>query len=321
MTTLFESRAASSLLLLALAAIASHAQGITTQGPSTGVLFDERSGTLRPINGLPGSTLLGPALPLPFSARKAVVHAKGFALALSAGDTPGLHLIRNLLTGQIETDPIDVNAAAIDQMYVSADGATALLYSRSNATLQLVRGLPSTPAVSSPLPVTGLEALTHIALDSSSDIAIAITLSEDVRSLVRISLSDGAITPVSEIPQPAAVAFSLDGFFIVSTSGALYRMDRIGQPLRVREATNELNAVAVCAESSRQIAIISASAVALKSSGEIVTLPLDWKGDRCEALGSNRFLLNAPGKGPLQILDLSQAPQIFLTPADQAEVN
>src|SRR5438552_1897232 len=67
------------------------------RGPVIGYVFDATMQAIRPINGIPGSSVLGEPLTLPFPVAAAAFSPLGdFALAISdSGDQPA-YVLRNL---------------------------------------------------------------------------------------------------------------------------------------------------------------------------------------------------------------------------------
>ena len=102
-------RSTTAVLWLILASSIAHAE---IQPPVTGYVKDSRTGALRAINGLPGSSMLGEAIPLPFVIDQVqVCAANDFALALEANDAKSVWLIRGFKRGKLTAMRLDGAAA------------------------------------------------------------------------------------------------------------------------------------------------------------------------------------------------------------------
>ena len=91
--------------LTAAAAVAFAAEPLG--GPVAGYVFDRGIKGIRPINGIPGSAMLGDALSLPVDLDSAVfTGAAGFALARSSGPDRKLWVVQGLGSGQPVFTPV-----------------------------------------------------------------------------------------------------------------------------------------------------------------------------------------------------------------------
>jgi hypothetical protein len=120
------------------------------QGPVLGYAWDTASSRLRPILGIPGSSLLG--APLDLSVPLSLVELsprQDYALAAGA---ESVWLVR--LDGARSVHPVLSGSA--DRIVISPTGTAAAVYSQE---LQILKGLPGTPsaaAVAVPGPLTAM---------------------------------------------------------------------------------------------------------------------------------------------------------------------
>jgi len=114
--------------------------------PVTGVVLDPVNQSLRPIQGLPGASLLGPALDLPFMVSSAqILGKKNAAVAIEATDAARAWLVTGLLSGGLAANPLDGAIAGADRIATNTAGTGAVLYAKSSSQVQFVNGLPGNP--------------------------------------------------------------------------------------------------------------------------------------------------------------------------------
>jgi hypothetical protein len=133
------------------------------QGPVLGFAWDAASGHLRPILGIPGSSLLGAPLDLDMPLLLAEVSPRQ-DYALAAGPE-SVWLVR--LEGNLDAKPVLGGSAS--RIAISPSGSAAVVYSQG---LQILRGLPSTPSVAS---VALPGPLTAVAVNDAGDLVLAVS--------------------------------------------------------------------------------------------------------------------------------------------------
>ena len=148
---------------------AATAQDLPVQGPVLGYAWDVASSRLRPILGIPGSSLLGTPLDLGTSLKLAEVSPRqNYALAISADS--GARVVH--LTGGFSIQPIPGVDPEADRIALSPIGSAAAIYSQGRQTLQVVTRLPDAPSAAS-VALPGL--LTALAVDDSGDLVLAVS--------------------------------------------------------------------------------------------------------------------------------------------------
>src|SRR3989442_640986 len=165
------------ILLAGSAAWASQAEDSAPaglRGPVMGYVLDATRQAVRPVNGIPGSALLGQPLALPFQVAAAAFSPRGdFALAISAHDHTA-HLLRNL-GGTPNIHPIDGGITGADLVLLNADASAGVLLASGARQLQLLRGLPASPTAGAPLDLSSIPGtITALVIDGTgSNILIA----------------------------------------------------------------------------------------------------------------------------------------------------
>src|SRR5262245_30636670 len=139
------------------------------RGPVMGYVLDRVAHVIRPVNGIPGSSVLGHPLALPFPVDAAAFSPAGdFGIAVSATDDRTAHVLRNL-GGTIKLDPIEGAIAGADRVALNSDANAGALLASDARQLQLVRGLPDSPTVAPALDLSSIAgAITAIVLDRST---------------------------------------------------------------------------------------------------------------------------------------------------------
>src|SRR5688500_10906100 len=108
------------MAMLPLNAASGQAQGSGLRGPVMGYVLDAAMQTVRPVNGIPGSSLLGDPLSLPFPVTAAAFSPRGdFGIAVSAADGAA-YMLRNL-GGAPTVEPIAGGITWADRVYFNTD--------------------------------------------------------------------------------------------------------------------------------------------------------------------------------------------------------
>ena len=98
------------------------------RGPVMGYVLDATTQAIRPVNGIPGSSVLGQPLALPFPVAAAAFSPRGdFALVTSASDDHTTQVLRNL-GGAPHIDPIEggISGAADTPVFDRPDTAVVV---------------------------------------------------------------------------------------------------------------------------------------------------------------------------------------------------
>jgi hypothetical protein len=184
------------LLAAVLAAVAANAQPFG--GPIEGYTFDRPTSSIRAIVGRPGSARLAEAIvdQVEFAS---VAPGRPYALAVREQ--------RFLFLNDLpQENPVDLGDAPSvpDGLVWSGDAKLAVAFSRHEAWIQVIRGLPGAPSAGERVPIAG--AIQNIAVDARGE-NIVIVREGDGHALLRF---DGDLLPqaIPAIDHPGPIAFS-----------------------------------------------------------------------------------------------------------------
>ncbi len=140
-------------ILILAGILASPLMAGTLGGPLPGFVLDPRSGSIRPVMGMPGAMQLGAAVPLPFQAVSAEFDPNGGFAVVISNEQPGhLYVIQNLSNATV----IDMGAVADKStvLGINNTGQTAVL--SAPGQLQFLTGMAGTPVLAEALATQSL---------------------------------------------------------------------------------------------------------------------------------------------------------------------
>lgn len=314
-----------------IAAPALHA-GI--RGPVSGFVFDGRTRSLRPVNGLPGAALLGEPVRLTVPIQYAVASRNGnFALAAGSGVQPQIFLIRGLDGESPQMISLGVLASSVENLVLNEPETVAALYSRDAQSIMVITGIPDSPAVARVIDVSSLPgALTALAV-SGGGAEVLVGMADEASGavyLLRNSPSGQDMRLLQAMPWPSGVAFLHSGADAVAsdrTSNRIVLMrairdsaerlvladadSGIQSPSGV-QALNDGNAIVVVNSGNDTVTIIN-----LESGPATSTISVPGHATRCDKMGGGSLMvLNEPGSAPLLLLDFDRGPRVSFVPLD-----
>jgi len=133
--------------LISLPVVLLPAQQSQIAGPVSGYVFDSAARGLRPILGIPGASLLGNPVNFGFEVSSVSIAPRQDAAFVTAVDG-SFHLFR-IQSGTPAEMTLNGITGAPQRVVFSPAGTAAALY--SNGSIQLVSGLPDTPAIAASL--------------------------------------------------------------------------------------------------------------------------------------------------------------------------
>lgn len=299
------------------------------RGPVMGYVLDATKQAIRPVNGIPGSSVLGQTLDLPFPVATVAFSPRGdFALAVSASGDHAAHMLRNL-GGANNIDPIEGAIADADRVVLNADASAGALLASDARQLQLLRGLPASPTVGPLLDLSSIAGtITALAIDrTGSNILIAVSadhgalyLATDARIRPRLIASFGSPTALALVPgdQDVIVADAAVNELTLLRNFAgmpqAFRLagerDGVSGPagLRISPDSRKLY---IANGASRTLDIWNFEAQSIEAS-----FPLEAEPTRLTPFqGSSTFLLNDVGDHPLLLLDAAIDLAVYFVPA------
>jgi hypothetical protein len=298
----------------------------TLGGPVSGYILDARSGTLRPILGIPGAMQLGTGLSLPFQITSADFDPGGTLAVVVSNETPShLYVIQNLSNPSIT----DLGAIA-DQssvLAVSSTGQTAVI--SAPGQLQFLTGINSSPVLSSAVLTQALLGpISAGVLDDAGQCALVGT-SADTVGAVETLCSDGTSRRIVSQAGMHISAIALanqgqDAILADSAGQQILRVANYAQSTAVSTLAASSDGIntPVGLQVAGQRAIVADSAassifvVDLSGQTSIQAIPLGATPARLKFLADRSVaMLSDPTLAPFTIFDL-QAMQAFFIPTN-----
>jgi hypothetical protein len=297
--------------------------------PQSGFVWDASLQAIRPVQGLPGAWTLGPALDLGFPVLGArFAPQNNFALVLSDN---GVAIVSGLSAGKLTVVPVE-RALIADLVMLNGTGTDALLYSKSQRSVQWLRGLPAHPTVAGAISLADVSGdVTALAVNGSGDLSL-IGLASDANSgsLYKVQLR-GDLSFVGNI-HAASIVFAAndrDAYLTDSAAGDLV-LETDGQGLSVLAdgsaglqhpgALQMVGATLLIGDATASNLTCFDITHGITSAG---TLPAP--ATQFVTFGTDGLIqLNPVGTGPVYLLDGgslnngSCAPAVLFIPPDQA---
>jgi hypothetical protein len=293
----------------ALAVLCSHCLLAGTVGaPNLSFLFDRTIGAIRPISGIPGAAIVGD--PVIFARNAAIAPSQRYAL-VDSGDNEPLRIWRLDGNPPVRVQTLD-GALSPDRIVFSAGGNAAMLVRQSDNAIQVLTGLPDSPAIRSPSGAP--EGSSIFAVSDGGDVLAggdSVWLLRNNEAPRRLAVSG----PVS------AMAFQGSDALIAGAYQILL--------VRNLPESSEYRTLAAYSEDRIPVAVQfspdAARAFAATADGEILVLALEG-GDlarlacRCRPTGFHRladhslFQLNEAGSEPIWLLDAAAQPRLWFVP-------
>ena len=296
------------LLFVLFTAGVSSAADIT--GLLMGAVLDPPSGGVRLILGIPGAATLGAPVPLGIDTSRAALSARLDYVLAAASDDGRMVLIHNLSGAPTPAAGLDV-APSADRIVLSPDGSSAALLYASQNRVNVITGLPDSPALGAELDLSGLpETPSSIAVSDDGQAVVAVA-GDSV-----VAFGPGGGMNTAAFAKRAVVAFlhrSSDVVITDSDSNSVFLIRDINGAAELAFVARNTDAIAspVAIQISRDnqtlIVANSASGVAARfnlAGGDPVLAACDCQISGLEALRDSRtFLLNKLGSGPLWSFD------------------
>jgi hypothetical protein len=274
-------------------------------------VFDGAAGAIRPISGVTGAAIVGD--PVVFARNAAIAPSQRFALVDGGGEP--LRIWRLDRNPPAEAQILD-GVLFPERIVFSAGGDAAALVSQSGSVLQVLTGLPASPAIHPP--VEAPQQVRIFAVNAAGDVIAG----GDSVWLLRENEAPRRLA----IPGPVS-AMALEG------SDAL--IAGAGQILLVRSLLDrtEYRTLAEYSEDRAPVSVQFSSAatraLTANAVGEILVLALEGGEParldcRCRPTGLHRlaggslFQLNEAGSGPIWLLEETGQPRLWFVPRPAA---
>ena len=277
-------------------------------GPVSGYVFDASARGLRPVLGMPGASLLGDSLNFGFEVAAVSVAPRQDAAFVTAADG-SFHYFR--IQSGAPSEIVVNGMATPDHVAFSPSGTAAAL--QTGGSIQILSGLPGSPAIASTIDARAFTGLTSLALSDDGNALLLATASS-------IELFGGAADQgkIADTTGLALVAFAPGGHdaAIVDRGGAgvvLYRGlngTTASQPVAPADATIQFASALAFSTDGQRLLIANSTAQSVTT----FDLTAGSRADvacTCSPSGLSRmgdlFRLNEPGTGPLWLLDARTA--------------
>ena len=296
-------------LLIASTALAQANPG-SIGGPVLGLAFDRASRSIRPLHGVPGSSILG----LSLDAEGPLVEAAAagdYAVAIDADGTA-------VLVSANGRQPLPGSAKGASRVVTSPRGSAVALYFAASATAQIYTGMPDAP-----------QSVRTVVLDSAP---VELALSDDGLTLLESSRNgrEGEAVYAYTAGQPSQILHRARRVsamaFVPGTSNVLIAEGegvRLVSPAfgvqTVDDTSLDVVAVAASSDGARLFSAMRDGNIAihdLRSSTAATVSCGCAPGVLARLRGNAVFRLNEVGDGPLWLLDGdSPEPRILFVAA------
>jgi len=301
------------------------------RGPVLGFVLDPRSHSIRPIQGIPGASTLGPPLDIPFAIDRAVFSVQGNSALIFSGG--GAFLVRGMRRSHPDTLPLPISIPDAESAVFNAPGSAALFYSPSGRQLQIVSGLAADPIAGVAIDCSGQPGvITSAALDAGATSILMTMQDSGAGSVLLLQPGSGTASPraVLTSPLPSAILYlNQDRDALVADSGSNQIVwiqdlngaaaatvvagaaDGIAAPVGMQLSTDE-KTLLVANTGTSSITVHS-----LAGTAPVTQLPLPVPPSRFDKLNREPVLLfNDMGNGPLYLLDEAGGRQVYFVPVN-----
>ncbi|HLG98165.1 MAG TPA: hypothetical protein VKX49_17750 [Bryobacteraceae bacterium] len=298
------------------------------QSPLTGLVFDGTA--VRPIVGWPGASVLGDRIDLGFDAVAVQFNfAKDFGVAID-GSSAKVMLLRGVRSGRISSSAIGQTTA--DSIELNSAGTAGVLVSKSNATVQIVNGLPDAPVFSQTISFSAVGyPLTAVDADDAGASILA-GFSDGNHGEVDRFDSAGGRSILSAAGYPSAVRYANTGKDAVIADSATNQVILIRDVQGLKEqlvaasGSDVVGTLAmrvwngqllVACPGAHKVIQVDLSQPAVVGEFDIPVAPSRVDG----LVDAQTFLVTDVGSAPSYILRMSGQPATYFIPASPAQVH
>jgi hypothetical protein len=299
--------------------------------PVSGFVVDARSQAIRPINGLPGASLLGQALDLSLNVQVAAFSASGDVAVVADGNQSGQAILVRSLKSTPAVQPLDGALAGVNVIAVNDAGTAAVVYSAASNQLQFLTGLPDNPQASTPLSLSSLPGgVLSLAIAASGTSAVVGVSDGTYGGVYAIASQDGS-TPqtLAAANRPTAVLYlngDQDVAFADASTNQIVVIHNVNSDDTASVLTvagdNIQNPVGLQAANGTLLAANAGSVNILGYDLATGTVVGDWPLPVAPTRLSGSslagvFLVNEPGQAPLYLFSAATASFTFVPVAAQ----
>jgi hypothetical protein len=246
-------------------------------GPVLGYLFDANAGSLRPVQGILGSSTIGRPVELGFTLSQALTIGPRHVLASADGD-PDL-LVLDLGASPVSIAAIPGVPARPSLATASSHGTSAALYEATGQRVWIVTGLPRNPAASYVIDLSLVGSITQMGISDDGSVLVFSAEDRGAETLYGWTASSSGARVLMPVVSVGGIAIIENGAAIVADRAAneVYAVwDPGGAAMPqflagVRDGVSNPVGVAVSAANRIYIANSgSATIMTLDSSGRLV---------------------------------------------------
>ena len=300
---------------------------MSIHGVVSGYVLDGRSGTVRPVLGIPGAAYLGTALPLPWGVTAAGVRGtRDVAVAIS-DEQPRRAYVLHGLNGAVTAARLEAAMPDSDGVFLSADGSAAAIVSTSLQQIQLVTNLASAPAVSDSVSLALRGKITAVAVSNSGCALVAGADNQSGQVVEFCAANSGVVMPIFDRDafRPTAVAWLGNQKVAVADAASnqvllFANLDGSAPTVWLDRSSGIDSPVGLVAVDSSTVAVAitgGAALVVARTDGSLPPriVPLPVAPTKLEALDTPSILVsNALLDFPLLLVDAQQDYSAFFVP-------
>lgn len=301
----------------------------SVSAPVLGYVFETGAGALRPVLGIPGTSLIGQPLDPGLAISDIAISPRHkYALAIAGGQ----HKATLLALGQANAavSAIDGTESGLDHVFLSPSGSAAVLYRIADSLVQIVTGLPDSPVIRGS--IAGFDpggAIESLAISDDGAEVLAAVQSGQTGFLVSLAL-DGTFTQLPVAGPISAMAFRPHTHDAVVTNrrdsqisivrdvggSAEYRFvagqnDGVADPLAAEFSGNGSRVFVANAEAGDILVLDLAGGPPIPVSCQCALTALQRLND------NSVFRLNDLSNNPLMLFDGGSAqPRVVFVPSD-----
>jgi hypothetical protein len=287
--------------------------------------LDSQTHQLRPLQGIPGAAVLGQPLDLGTDILAAASSPRqDYALVLT-GDNRDVRLLRFSVAG-VTWNQVDGVGAAPDQVRLSPSGSAAALYHQATGAVQIVAGLPDSPALVREVAVAGAgQRLAALAISDDGQV-VAVGL-EDSATLLIWGAGSTASVPLAGNVRGLAFRPRTQDAAVVTANNQVFLLADITsqpQPTLVAGSDEGISAPVAIAFSSNGQKLFTANSdpggvtISDLAQGTASVLTCDCSPSGLAGLKGTAVFRLTEARDPLLLFDGTTSPsRILFVPLDQ----
>ncbi len=315
------------IILFLFASLATAVSAQSLSGPVESFMFDAPTGSLRAVNGFPGSATFGPAL-LSDVAYGSVAPHQNYAVAFKDGHWL---FVSGLGSGHLATAPLAGVFGQPEGAVWSSDGSEAVLYSTAGNWIQTLASLPGSPHAHPSVSLSVLDGSLSAVAVGADGAGIAIAM-RGPQGGVYLTTSKQEFIPLAKIENPISLSFSENGANLYVLDGAalnllaitvsdwassILPLHGLRDPLAIQAGHDTANrpVVFVASATDRLIGVYNPASQKIEA-----TVPLSFQPTGLQDFGRNSLVIGSRSKpeSPLWLFTTAPKAAVYFVPAAPA---